>query len=198
MLWEEKNRKAMEERQFFIPGTDDVFMVGLAQDTPPHLEKIDGGARWVLFHAKSGHRVIAMNDIGQVSFLANWLYRQLPKDHWVWAEADTEKVRMCLDPVFEHGLKTVGGDWSGYQSARRFEIEDETARSIQLVLDYGFTNHPDEEEPEEGRLLNRLTREGNAKLGFPRPGFGYADAPNQNKKLLELRITYLKQEMRKE
>ncbi|MBU4273654.1 MAG: hypothetical protein KKA28_17470 [Planctomycetes bacterium] len=192
MLWEEKNRKAMEERQFCIPGTNDAFMVGLAEDTPPHLEKLDCGARWVLIHAKSGFRVAALNAIGQVSFMANWMYRRLPKDHWVWAETDAETVKMCLEPVLQQDINTKK-DWSGYQDARRFEIEDEKAKLIQLIIDYGVSDHPDDEEPEDVRRMSKFQRDDNEARGYPRPGFGYEDCPNQDEDLLKLRLAYLKQ-----
>lgn len=192
MIWEEKNRRAMEERQLCIPGTDDAFIVGLAEDTPPHLEKLDDGARWVLIHAKSGFRVVALNAIGQVSFIANWMYRRFPKTHWVWAETNTEKVKTCLDLVLQQDINTRK-DWSGYQDARQFEIEDETMRLITLVLDYGISDNPDEEESEDIMKVNRFTRQENEKLGHPGPGFGYEDCPNQDKELLELRIAYVKQ-----
>jgi hypothetical protein len=194
MLWEERNRKAMEERQLCIPGTDDAFMVGLAEDTPAHLEK--PGSRWVLIHAKSGFRLNAFNvikgwTVGQVSFIANWMYRQFPKTHWVWTETNTEKIKMCLEPLAQQGLNTR--DWSGYQNARRCEIQDEMARLLLLGLDYGISDHPDEEESEDIRTTSRLVREENKKKGYPEPGFGYGDCPNADEELLELRVAYAKQ-----
>ena len=193
MLWDEKNRKAMEEREFCIPGTDDAFMLGLAEDTPSHVERLNHGARWVLIHAKSGFRITAMNACGQVSFFANWLYRRFPKDHWVWAETNTDKVKTCLEPVLEQGLDTR--DWSGYQNARMFEIEDERTKLDLLLLDYGISDHPDNEEPEDIRQIFKRQREENEKLGYPRPGKGYEDCPQQDAELLKLRVMYVKQKI---
>jgi hypothetical protein len=119
------------------------------------------------------------------------MYRRLPKEHPVWTETDPETVRACLEPIVQQGLNTR--DWSGYQDARQFEIKDEMARLLQLVLDYGISDHPDNEESEEVRRVTRFQRENNESRGYPRPGFGYEDSPNQDEELLKLRLAYIKQ-----
>ena len=192
MHWEEKNRMAMEERKFCIPGANDALMVGLAEDEPPHLKK--HGSRYILIHTRSGLRLRAFNAIegwalGQVSFFANWIYRRFPNDHWLWAETNAEKFRGCLEPIVEQGLDT--SDWSGYQNARKFEIE-QMARLMQLVLDYGVRDLPDDEEPEDFRQICKMQREENAKHGHPPPGHGYEDSPDQDRELFHLRLTYVK------
>ncbi len=194
VLWAEKNRRAMEQRQFCIPGTSDALMVGLREDEPPR--EGGRGSRWVLIHATSRLRFDAFNavegwSIGQVSFLANWMYRRLPREHPVWTESDPDTVRACLEPIIQQGLNTR--DWSGYQEARKFEIKDETARLTLLVADYGISDHPDEEEPADVRQANKFQREQNQLRGYPKPGFGYEDPPDQTLDLFNLRLAYLKQ-----
>jgi hypothetical protein len=190
--WEEKNRRAIEQRQFYIPGTDDALIVGVAECEPPHLKK--PGSRWLLIHAQSALRLSAFNAIkgwaiGQVAFFANWLYRQFPCDHWVWTETHPDKVRVCLEPVVEKGLDTR--DWSEYRTpARDFGIKEESARLSLLILDYGISDHPDDEESEDIRKVSELQRASYKELGHPRPGMGYEDGPYQDKKLLEMRVVY--------
>jgi hypothetical protein len=179
----------MEERQFYIPGTNDALIVGVAEFEPPHLRK--PGSRWLLIHAQSGLRLSPFNAvtgwaIGQVAFNANWLYRSFPSDHWVWTETDPERVRACLEPVSEQSLHIK--DWSEYQNSRGTRIKDEISRLVLLMLDYGISDHPDNEESEEVRQIFQRTREANESLGHPPPGNGYEDSPDQNRELLELRV----------
>jgi hypothetical protein len=188
MLWAEKNRKAMQERKLCIPGTDDAFLVGVTEDEPPHPEK--PGARWVLIHIASARRFIARWALGQVAFLANWMYRRFPKDHPLWTETDPETVSACLTPLLQQGFDTE--DWSEYQNARRYEIEDEMARMNMLAADYGIPDNPDNELPEGVLGPVRFQREQNQSLGCPRPGMGYEDSPNQEHELFTLRLTYIK------
>jgi len=143
------------KREFSIPGTNETFVLGLAEDTPPHLEKLNHGARWVLMHRNSGWRMTAMNEPGQVSFLANWAYRQFPERHWVWGENDISKVRTCLEPVLQKAMATR--DWSAYQEARHYEIEKEMTNLAMLLIDNGITDKPeDEETPEMKEHLKQL------------------------------------------
>ena len=115
----------------------------------------------------------------------------LPEDHLVWTETEAETVKACLEPIVQQALNTR--DWSGYHDARKFEIKDEMARLIQLAVDYGISDHPDDEEPEDVRRVTEFRRKDNKSRGYPEPGFGYEDSPNQDQELFELRLAYAKQ-----